>query len=210
MFSVLSVALWLALAGQAVDIPLTTAKDFYRQGMSLMRAGKYEDALPFFREAADKQPEYPDAYYGRGLAYNALRLYAKACVDFSKAIELKADYAEAYTAGGRACLSLAPGSEKCLPDLNQALKLNSKFTDGYIVRALFYSQRGDLQRARADLDLALKLQPHNAEALYGRASVLLKLRNKPAAIDDLKRVVEFGHPALADRARRTLQELGVR
>lgn len=211
MFSMLSVALWLTLAGQAVDIPLTTAKDFYRQGISLMRAGKYEDALPFFKRAADKQPDYPEAYCGRGRAYNALRLFAKASADFSKAIELKGDYAEAYAGRGGACMNLNPGATgKCLPDLDQAVKLDPKFVEAYILRASFYNQKGDLQRTRADLDQAVKLQPRNADALFARANVLLRMGNKPAAINDLKRVVAFGNPAMANSAKRSLQKMGVR
>ncbi len=208
MFSVLSVALWFVLAGQVMDVPLTTATDFYRQGMSWMRAGNPAEALRLFKRAVELRPDYPEAYYGRGMAYIALRLYPKAVADFNKAIELKEDYAEAYTSRGRACLNFTPKSEGCLRDLDRAVRLNPNHAEGYVVRALFYAERRDLRRAQADLDQAVKLQPHNADALFARASVLLGMGNKSAAIDDFKRVVEFGNPALAKRARRSLQQMG--
>ena len=106
MFSVLSVALWLTLAGQVADIPPTTAKDFYGQGMVRLRTQLYGDARESFQKAIAMQPAYPEAHQGLGETLIGIGLHEKAVAAFSKAIELKPDYAEAYAHRGRACFNI--------------------------------------------------------------------------------------------------------
>jgi len=211
MFSVvplLPVGLLLVLSAQFIDVPLVNARDYYRQGMALMRARKYDDAVTFFRRALEKQPDYAEAYCGRGMAHNALKVFGMATADFSKAIALKPQYAEAYAGRGGACLNLR-GSQPaaCLSDLEQAIKLNPKLAEAFVLRGLYYRQTGDLKRARAEFDRAILVQPRNVDALSARASLLIKMGDRTAAAVDLNRLVDVGDPASAASARQALRQL---
>jgi tetratricopeptide (TPR) repeat protein len=44
-------------------------------------------------------PEYANAYYNRGIAYNDLKQYNEAIADYTKAIELNPKFARHITTG---------------------------------------------------------------------------------------------------------------
>jgi len=63
----------------------------YKNGTTLVIDGEYEEAIVELSKAIELDPEYADAYYNRGLAYNRSGEVAKAISDYEKCIELSDD-----------------------------------------------------------------------------------------------------------------------
>ncbi len=63
----------------------------YKNGTVLVIDGEYEEAIVELNKAIELDPEYADAYYYRGLAYDKSGEVAKAISDYEKCIELSND-----------------------------------------------------------------------------------------------------------------------
>ena len=63
----------------------------------LIHLKKYKQALDYFTEAIQTDPHYTEAYYGRGLAYQALGNKAAAGNDFRQCLRINPDYEPAKT-----------------------------------------------------------------------------------------------------------------
>ncbi|WP_297247149.1 tetratricopeptide repeat protein [uncultured Brachyspira sp.] len=64
--------------------------------------GKYEEAIVYYNKAIELDPNYTDAYNGRGKAKNDLGKYEDSIKDFNKVIELTPNYTNAYYDRGNA------------------------------------------------------------------------------------------------------------
>jgi protein involved in polysaccharide export with SLBB domain len=71
------------------------AQKLYESGISLYAAGKLEDAIGAFKEAARLSPDEPQTHFSLGLAYSQAKSYKDAADSFKKAVKLKPDWPEA-------------------------------------------------------------------------------------------------------------------
>lgn len=109
--------------------------------------GNVDAAIQDFTEAIEFLPDFPMAYYHRGLALMDLKLYKDALADFDAAIKYRQE-ADYYAARGRAQFELENDSD-ALDDLNRAIDLDSK-------QAAFYHDRGIVQYYLSDDKSALQ------------------------------------------------------
>ena len=68
----------------------------------LMLKGDYKEAIVFLRKAIDLNPEFSEAYYNLGIAYERLGKHKDAIETLKKTIELSPDNSNAYYALGYA------------------------------------------------------------------------------------------------------------
>ncbi len=71
-------------------------KKLFEEGVTLSRAGSYDDAIAKFNEAAALVPGCYDCFYNIGFANMQKKDYDQAEAAFNKAIELKPNYVDAY------------------------------------------------------------------------------------------------------------------
>ncbi len=120
--------------------------------------------------AIKANPNDPDAYYNRGLLYQAETQHERAIADFSSAIGLSARQAGALT--GRAISYLAIGKpQDAAADLDEAVRLEPENGQTWRMRGLAYEQLGDKSRAAASFGRALALDPADEEAQTGFSRV---------------------------------------
>ena len=79
-----------------------------------------------------------------------------------------------------------------LSDLSDAIRLDGQNPYLYYNRANVYAQRHDYQRAVADYDRALALDPSLGEAWYNRGLTRLDMKQTTEAIADLSKAGELG------------------
>ncbi|BAY81488.1 TPR repeat-containing protein [Calothrix parasitica NIES-267] len=72
------------------------ARSYFKQGLSLLRAKKYPEAIKAFSEVIRIQPNNQYGYYARGISYFRLKKYQQAKTDLDKTIELDNSIAYAY------------------------------------------------------------------------------------------------------------------
>ncbi len=72
------------------------ARSYFKQGLSLLGAKKYPEAIKAFNEVIRIQPNNQYGYLGRGISYFRLKQYQQAKKDLDKTIELDNSIAYAY------------------------------------------------------------------------------------------------------------------
>jgi TPR repeat len=85
------------------DSNALTAKGWVSKATTLWTEGKCTDpkkAIEYLTNAIKLQPDYADAYYRRGAAYNDLGQFQQSIEDYNEAIRLKPNYADAYNDRG--------------------------------------------------------------------------------------------------------------
>jgi hypothetical protein len=127
--------------------------------------GNVDAAIQDFTEAIQYLPDFPMAYYHRGLALMDLKRYKDALADFDNAINYKQE-ADYYAAHGRAQFELENDSD-ALDDLNRAIDLDSKQPAFYHDRGIVEYYLSDDKSASQDLNQAASMyQSQNEQEKY--------------------------------------------
>jgi len=99
-----------------------SATDWFKSATTKCERGDFQEALTDHTKAIELEPNYTDAYYGRGLAKSSLQDYQGAIVDFTKAIDLNPDHSDAFYSRANAYLGLGQKS-KALADFMKTIDL---------------------------------------------------------------------------------------
>jgi hypothetical protein len=83
-----------------------TAEGIYSKGLPFLWKEEYEKALTYFKEAAEKDPRYANAYFQMGYCNGELGRYKEAIKAYQQAIKIKADFIPAHFFLGLAYLEL--------------------------------------------------------------------------------------------------------
>jgi len=73
-----------------------SAKEFSDAGIELAKQSKYDEAVISYARAIELNPNFTEAYYGRGLAYGRKGEFDKAIADFTTVMILDPGFAGAY------------------------------------------------------------------------------------------------------------------
>ncbi len=156
--------------------------------------GEYEQAIADFDQAILLQPEFPEAFNNRGIAYFDNGQYGRAIDDYNQALHSRPDYASAlhnrgnaYAAKGQYDLALA--------DYNKAIDLQHDLQHDLQPlpatlrnRGNVYRAKGDYEKALADLNAAIHSLASPA-ALDERGDIYLELGQNARALEDFSAAV---------------------
>jgi tetratricopeptide (TPR) repeat protein len=108
------------------------AETYYYSGVENLNVKSAPDlAIKDFEKAIKLNPDYAEAYYFRGMAYNKLSNYSKAIIDFSKAIEINPKYFEAYMERADLKMNIFEDKRGAEEDLKKAVALRPELPDPY-------------------------------------------------------------------------------
>ena len=152
-------ALLAAVAcGGRTNPPEVEARLEYQEGRVLQEQGSVKKAGDAYARAIYLDPNFAEAYVGRGYAYLAHENLENALADFDKAIELDAGLHEAYNY--RALVALGMGdAEQAMLDFTKAIEVSPGFADAYVNRARLHFSRRDLASAIEDITQRLERSP---------------------------------------------------
>ena len=129
-------AVYLRMAGRALEslAPLreaavldareggTSMMTQYNLGWSLHEVGRFEEAVAAYSKGLASQPDYPFAYFRRGLAYDRLGRVTEAREDFDLFVSIlygeNARFKESFVAELRQAARSYPDLEALLPESN--------------------------------------------------------------------------------------------
>jgi len=134
----------------------------YKEGERYLKEGKYAEAVKFYEEKVKAKPDNSVLRNQLGFSYAKLGKYMEARREYDKAIELNKNYAEAYYNLGTLLMSrpflLLNDAVK---QFDKAIELNPNYAKAYNNRGMTYTYLGDFEKAKKDLETALKLSPDN-------------------------------------------------
>ena len=193
---------------------------YFNRGLAYNDKGEYGKAIGDYDKVIELSPELPDAYCARGMAYCGRAMkqmnraeIEKALSDYDKAIKLDPAFTEAYLMRGLAH-KLSGKYDKALADYNKALELdpaNASAKDSikqlqderasappegknpafYCERGSAYLNGGEVDKALADFNKAVELNPGLALAYCNRGSVYISKNEYDKALSDLNKAIEL-------------------
>jgi tetratricopeptide (TPR) repeat protein len=165
--------------------------DYYLdKAIEYHQKGEYDNAIRFYGEAIELQPDYEKAYNNRGNAYSDLKQYDKAISDYNKAIEFKPNYAVAYFNRGITYDDLKKFNE-AIADYTKAIEFKPDYAEAYNNRGAVYSDLQKYNEAIADYTKAIEFKPDYANAYNNRGNVYDDLQKYDEAIKDWEKAIEL-------------------
>ena len=139
------VSIFLVLTFLCSSAMSETAADSFYRALALWDEGKYidpEKAIEYLNNAIRLKPDYADAYYLRGFAYDDLENHQRAIIDYSEAIRLSPDDAIAYNNRGKDYAKLGH-NKLAIKDFNEAIRLQPDYVNAYNNRGYAYLLQGN-------------------------------------------------------------------
>jgi tetratricopeptide (TPR) repeat protein len=148
----------------------------------------YDEAIQNLGKAIQLNPDFADAYYNRGNAYNNMGRYVAAIGEFDKSIRIRPDYADAYNFRGNAYYILGR-YEPAIRDFSKAIQLRSEYWLAHNNRGNVYNSLGRYDDAIQDYDAAIAMKPDYEGAYNNRGQVYGRLGRHDAAIRDYDKAI---------------------
>jgi tetratricopeptide (TPR) repeat protein len=170
---------------QGSSPPSGDAQALFEQGLAAYKADRDEEAVEKLKQAAELSPDFAEAHYRLGLAYNALKRREEADKAFEGAIE-------AY---------------------EKVTKREPKNSDAYYFLGLSYEQLGKYDEAVKALKEAVKNSPEeNDDKYFELANAHFKIAQYDEAVRALNKVLEikpdhFPAQELLEQARNGAQRV---
>ena len=130
--------------------------DYKEHGYRAYQNRQYEEAITYFDEAINRNPNDIEAYKLRGDAKIRLERYIEAIEDFDTAISRAPDMASAYHARGAANYFLYQ-NESAISDFDNAIRLNPDDRRSHKLRGDVKRDLGRFDEAKDDYQTALGL-----------------------------------------------------
>ncbi len=132
-------------------------------GFNLQELRRIEDAVKAYKYALYINDDLPSPQHNLGLLYARQKRYELACSYFRRATQLQPDFASAYANLGVAQYNLGQ-SDKAIAAFDRSIDLGYRKAFVFVGRAAAYTAKGDYQRAYADLETALSIDPRHEVA----------------------------------------------
>jgi tetratricopeptide (TPR) repeat protein len=193
------------LAASRLD-PQNNAEAFWNRGAARLELGDLRGAESDFSQAIQRNSSYLRPYYSRARVRYLQGNLEGSKTDLQTAIELDAKQGSTDLFLGTilAELAFSEGQAENNSDLaQQALQVLNVTIDQHPDKALAYASRGNIyalsdpQRAVADFDRAIELEPNFAAAYFARSKTYVDQQNVQGAIADLDQAIQLS-PNYAD------------
>lgn len=116
-----------------------TASELFKTGVDVMAGQKPKEAISYFSQAIEKDPNFTRAYLCRAGAYEALNNNTAAFQDYANAVRVEPHYANSYELRGYLYYRLGRFKE-AQGDLNLAQKWFKKVKDEDSFKRVSYTQ----------------------------------------------------------------------
>lgn len=189
---------------QITVLTLPLDMDPFDFALSLLKAGKMEEAVPYLESITKSDPENVNVLYNLGIAYSELGQFDEAVIRLKKAVRLDPTHVHAWTGIGVAYQRMGKSSQALEP-MQKAVEANP--ADGYAQRNLgaMLMGAGKHEEALSHFREARKALPDDPQTLFGLACVLQESGSEDNLdeADELFLVVieKFPDSEAADKAR---------
>ncbi|NEQ38188.1 MAG: tetratricopeptide repeat protein [Okeania sp. SIO3I5] len=159
-------------------------QEIYNQAVANSRAKDYQTAIQYFSRAIEINPNFAEAYYGRGLAKFDLGNKEEAIADYSQALAINPNYIDAYLARGIAKLIVGDISGT-ITDSHQIIMINGNYAPAYKLLGNAYRQQDNQTEAIASFKRGAELYLEQKDAV-----------NCKKCLDNIKQLQNVVSPAV--------------
>jgi tetratricopeptide (TPR) repeat protein len=177
--------------GEEPYVPqLTPAQEKIKTGRELLDAKKNAEALKYFQEAAELDPQEPVAHYFLGVAYRMLNRYDDAIVAFSDAIRLDPADGEAHLRRGIVWFYKGEYGV-AWDDFEEASGSEMLFDDPWpeLWKGLAKAKQKKWREAINAFGASLRHDPHFAPSYVNRGLAYLAVNEPEKAIADFDQAI---------------------
>ena len=161
---------------QSVEYDEVEAEWLSNLGIILTELKRYEEAIPYFDKAIEKDPDYAESYWNKSHALWFAGQHAEAEEAARKCIALTDDIPEAWLNLGTALVSQGKRDE-AIEAWEKALEVKPDFALAYNNIGNALRDEGKLEASAEKCRKALEIDPNYPEALNNLANALLDLGN---------------------------------
>ena len=162
----------LANANKARQAEANVA-NYCRRALAYRELGKYGEAIADSNMAIGLDPRNPSGYDQRASIYRKTRQHALAIADYTKAISLDPEGARDWYHGRGEIHQELGKYDAAIADYTKALKLEPDDNEVYYSRGEAFYKKGNLAKAKADLNKCLQHSVHSELIIKSRALLTL-------------------------------------
>jgi tetratricopeptide (TPR) repeat protein len=150
-------------------------EDIFKLGLEALKSRRFHFAIACFHDVIQRDPTSSEAYYYRGMAYDAKGEHEKAVQDFGEAARLSPKHPVGFankTISGYISWGLDSKNkrdyENSIKAFDEAIRLNPTDSETFNNRGLAFAGKRDYDRAIKDFTEAIRLNPASSSALSNR------------------------------------------
>ena len=159
--------------------------------LGLVRSSQEQHGLAedCFKKALKAQSHFPEAWFGLGATYQALKYFSKAADAYQHAVQMKPDYWMAWSNLGVVLKELERYAE-AVGHYEKALNLNPNIAEVWSNRAVVLRKLGRYEEAFTSLSRAVEISPNYSEAWFNAGLTWQELKQYEQALGAYHKVLE--------------------
>ena len=169
---------------------LASAEGLYTLGLRFLWAEDYGKALPYFIEAAKRDPGHGQAYFQIGYCFTRLGRYQEAIEPYKQAIRIQPNDAEVYN---NLCFVYGKVGrfDEAIQTCGQAIQIKPDLAEGHNNLGWAYQMKGRYQEAIQSCKEAIRLKPDFVPAHYNLGNSYAALKQYEKAIESYKEAIRL-------------------
>lgn len=174
------------------------------RGIARQTLKNYRGAIDDYSKGLEQLPEHKVFLINKAVAEEQIEEYDASENTYKRLIELYPNYENAYL--GRSQLYLSLGDTvKALADIDKCISINKNNSSAYVMRSDITTKfKKDYKAALADMDDAIKLEPHIANYFINRAFLKYNLDDYFGAMADYDYAIDLDPSNITARFNRGL------
>lgn len=176
---------------KAIEINPFIVDAYQVRGIARQTLKKYKQAVEDYDQGLKYLPEEKVFLINKAICEEDLKEYDESMATYDRLLKLYPKYDRGYLA--RSQLMLAKGDTvSALADVNKSISLNKTIPTAYVMRSeISMRHDNDYKSALADMDEAIKLEPHYAGYFINRGFMKYKLEDLFGAMADYDYAVDL-------------------
>jgi tetratricopeptide (TPR) repeat protein len=169
---------------------ISLAEEYNQQGLTLLGAEKYEEAILFFNKARQNDPMLIDTYFNLGSTYASMEKYTEAEEQFKKALLIDKNNPMVYFHLGNISF-MKNDFNKGIEYYNKAAAKGYEDAQMYYNLGLVYEELDNLPMAVRNYSKAITKEPLRADFRLRKANAYIRSKNYEEAVEVLEELNQF-------------------